>query len=680
MSLHSIHYLMAAICLYIMASCMACSKSSADDSTEKALCDSIVKSQYDTLFINPAKAVENLTRAERLITDSCMFYRIEMYKSLAHLFKGDERRMDSIRQLVAAFCHRQPDSRKANSLRSLYWNHCAVYLLNCGNRDSAIECLKHSLDALTRCDDDNSSGLIHVCINLADAYRQNGDAPQSSRYYRRALALSDSLRIPDSYMNIYSGLGQVYTEIENYDEANKYFERAGKLAHDSASCSDYDRYYFYISYGNSLYFQHRYDDALRAFKAADSIARILDNVEVSFITHINIGEVMLMTHQVDSASLYIYGAKEMFDKMPEDASKRFYMNSLLGDLELHRNNLSDALKYLNLASADSLGAGPRYRALHYKRMESYFSKRNDFRNAYRCKQLAQYFSDSINNEAVRNQIAEFDYRYQQDTARLHSNLIISQKDERMKEMQIQLYTLLIVLIIAASATTLWLMYKRRKRIMGEMKLKTLLYSQRLANMRNRITPHFMFNMLNRDLAISNESVNNLVRLLRLNLEMCDRYTVSLAEEIEFVDAYIDNEKPSLGDNVAYNKHIGVGVDLNSTKIPAMMLHIFVENAVKHGLRSLKGERFLDIDISHSNGATVIKVANNGLKSLSVNATDRTGTGIRVVTQTIQMLNDYNKQKIELGFKTHSFADDTQMVWTVTTKIPDGYNFAPFDVK
>ena len=210
-----------------------------------------------------------------------------------------------------------------------------------------------------------------------------------------------------------------------------------------------------------------------------------------------------------------------------------------------------------------------------------------------------------------------------------------------------------------------------------MQQKSRLFSLRLSNMRNRITPHFMFNMLNNQIATSDDGINNLTRLLRMNLEMCDRYTVTLSEELEFIDSYMNIERLSLGNNFVFNKHIDSRIDPDKTIIPAMMAHIFVENAVKHGLRSLKSDRFLNIDIRRGDDVITISVENNCKKTDSINNSDHTGTGLRIVTQTIQTLNEYNKRKISLNIETRNSDDNTQTIWKVTLSIPDGYNFIPF---
>lgn len=198
---------------------------------------------------------------------------------------------------------------------------------------------------------------------------------------------------------------------------------------------------------------------------------------------------------------------------------------------------------------------------------------------------------------------------------------------------------------------------------------------RLANIRNRISPHFVFNILNRELKGSNPGIENLVQLLRANLQLCDRYTVSLSEELNFVDTYITAESPALGSSFTYSKHIDPDIDTDSIIIPSMMVQIFVENAVKHGLRGYEGKKYLDIAVSNHNGFTKISIENEGNPNTRADASSNTGTGMKVVMQTINLLNERNEQKIDLNIHQHTAPDGTSAIYTVSIMIPHNFDFS-----
>jgi LytS/YehU family sensor histidine kinase len=108
----------------------------------------------------------------------------------------------------------------------------------------------------------------------------------------------------------------------------------------------------------------------------------------------------------------------------------------------------------------------------------------------------------------------------------------------------------------------------------------------------------------------------------------------------------------------------------------MIVQIFAENALKHGLRPIKPEegklRKLTIRVSREQQATLVEVMDNGYGLQS--RTDVTGsqTGSRVVRQTIQMLNDSNKNKITFGIG--NWKQDGESGCRSWILLPDNYNY------
>ena len=125
-------------------------------------------------------------------------------------------------------------------------------------------------------------------------------------------------------------------------------------------------------------------------------------------------------------------------------------------------------------------------------------------------------------------------------------------------------------------------------------MQNAMTSLRLENVRNRISPHFIFNVLNREMNLhkgDKESQNliGLTKLIRRNLELTDCLAVSLADELDFVDTYVKLERQSLGSEFEYRLDLAEQLDLQEMKVPSMLLQIPVENAIKHGLRLKEGK-------------------------------------------------------------------------------------------
>jgi LytS/YehU family sensor histidine kinase len=129
----------------------------------------------------------------------------------------------------------------------------------------------------------------------------------------------------------------------------------------------------------------------------------------------------------------------------------------------------------------------------------------------------------------------------------------------------------------------------------------------LTAIRSQMNPHFLFNSLN--------SVQNLVQqnkgreahlyladfagLIRKVLQNSEKEEVSLAEELEMTEQYLNLEKLRFD----FDFSIGVeqGIDIHNTTVPSMMLQPFAENAVIHGLQNKPENRRLKIEVLKKGG-------------------------------------------------------------------------------
>ena len=85
---------------------------------------------------------------------------------------------------------------------------------------------------------------------------------------------------------------------------------------------------------------------------------------------------------------------------------------------------------------------------------------------------------------------------------------------------------------------------------------------RMENLRSRISPHFTFNVLGREINQFNGSeevkhnLMELVKYLRRSLELTEKLSVSLQDELDFVRTYIELERGRVGEDFCRNNHGG----------------------------------------------------------------------------------------------------------------------------
>jgi two-component system LytT family sensor kinase len=156
----------------------------------------------------------------------------------------------------------------------------------------------------------------------------------------------------------------------------------------------------------------------------------------------------------------------------------------------------------------------------------------------------------------------------------------------------------------------------------------------LAVLRGQMDPHFMFNTLNSiaslvyeqrtDAAVS--MIVGLSEFLRRALEDSHRAQVTLREEVEYLQRYIDIQKVRFGERLRVSIDIPDG--LLTTQVPTLLLQPLVENAIKHGVSKRRSGGEIRVAGMCRDGALRLTVYNDGpwvQEDLAV-ATDGVGLG------------------------------------------------------
>ena len=121
-------------------------------------------------------------------------------------------------------------------------------------------------------------------------------------------------------------------------------------------------------------------------------------------------------------------------------------------------------------------------------------------------------------------------------------------------------------------------------------LVLLAQQAQLQMLRYQINPHFLFNTLNsikalarRDSSLAEIMITELSEFLRYTLKHNDKTVILLEEEIEIVKKYLLLEKIRYENRLSYM----FDIDDRSLKVNVLcfLLQPFVENAIKHGLKS-----------------------------------------------------------------------------------------------
>ena len=144
---------------------------------------------------------------------------------------------------------------------------------------------------------------------------------------------------------------------------------------------------------------------------------------------------------------------------------------------------------------------------------------------------------------------------------------------------------------------------------------------KITSLRSQMNPHFIFNSLNaiKQYIISNEKqnavyyLNKFSKLIRKILTPTSEKEISLAEELETMELYINIENIRFNNEIKFSLEVEKNINLNTIKIPALILQPFLENAIWHGLSSKKGDKSLTIIVEKPNDIFIkISIEDNGI--------------------------------------------------------------------
>lgn len=661
--------------LLILWNCSCVDRHRSHALCEQSLIDSLEVRAQDSLFSNLPYSRSLLRNAMRQAQDSMSYYRLMGLYGKTFFISSD---FDSIlyyNRPVKEYDKRAAACPRWNDVLSDVYNIEGNVWMQLNQPDSAVAYYEKSY--AYRLKGDKAHLLSDICMNLADAHLHRGELAHTASYYRRALFICDSLHLSEhSKFPVYCGLGQTYMDLRDFDLSNHYYELAGQFF-DEMTVSE--KWVYLNNRGNHYYYKKDYQEALVYMRqAAELIADYPQMVFESNLSKVNLGDLYLLTNRLDSAENNLNEGYRYFSEIKNNSAMH-YIETLMIELSLKKGNIARAREMIaRTASTGHVDANML--TIRNQYLQHYYEKAGDYRNAYEYLKRDYQLNDSIRSERIRTRVAELDMRYRQDTIVLRKEMQIQRQAGEVRVLKLSMYIGVLVCLLLAAGTVVIIWYMRKKREFLRERFFQQINRVRMENLRGRISPHFTFNVLGREINQFNgsEEVKNnlmeLVKYLRRSLELTEKLSVSLQDELDFVQSYIRLESGRVGEDFTVSVVVEEGLDAKSIMIPSMIVQIPVENAIKHGLAGKDDEKELTIRISREGKGVRIVICDNGRGYLSqvASSTRGTGTGLKVLYQTIQLLNTKNKnEKIRFNIDNRN---DGQTGTQVSVFIPFHFSY------
>ena len=192
----------------------------------------------------------------------------------------------------------------------------------------------------------------------------------------------------------------------------------------------------------------------------------------------------------------------------------------------------------------------------------------------------------------------------------------------------------------------------RQSELRERESRTLAREAELQLLRMQINPHFLFNSLNSisaltsiDAAAARAMTVALAQFFRQTLALADKDKVALSTEFALCESFLAVEKIRFGTKL--QTRLEAGEEELKAAIPPMILQPLLENAIKHGIRTLTEGGLIEAQAVVRGGWLYLTVENP--MDPDASAQQGTGTGLENIRRRCATLYD-NRARVEWGSK------------------------------
>ena len=156
-----------------------------------------------------------------------------------------------------------------------------------------------------------------------------------------------------------------------------------------------------------------------------------------------------------------------------------------------------------------------------------------------------------------------------------------------------------------------------EKVITEKKLTEL----EMQALKAQINPHFVFNCLNsikgfifdKDFKQADKYLDKFADLMRSTIDNSDASIISLQNEINYLDNYLQLEKLRFEEKFEYKIAVSDDIDKEKCFVPAMLLQPYVENAIRHGIRFLENKKGqININVFAQDNFLVCEIDDNGI--------------------------------------------------------------------
>lgn len=544
----------------------------------------------------------------------------------------------------------------------------------------AIEIHKQALETAKQAN--NIEFQVFSLNMLGVDFRKKQNLRTALDYNQAALTLAESIKNPSlgfrrSIAVSHNSMGNIYLTLKQYNFAIQQFNKS-QIIEKSIN----NKLGLAINYQNIGYAKDRQgktEEALQFFERSLVINKKRHDKFGQVICNNNIANIYIKQGKYNKALQLIETNLPVAKKVGNKSHiASTYLNlgwaqTKLKKYTIAEKNILQGLSFVKKYDSESLSEGYSY--LYELNIE-----KNNFEEALKYYKLAEEFDEKVSTEINVQYVNDLILKY--DSEQKNNKIKNLAKQNEIAKLQLTKNKILWSIsfgLLALLGVVFYFLY-RNKLLRNEKKIITLEQDA----LRSQMNPHFIFNSLNsiKLYIIDNEKenavyyLNKFSKLIRQILVATHEKEITLAEEIETMELYLNIENIRFNNEIETSITVDENLNVNTIKIPPLILQPFIENAIWHGLSLRKENKKLNITVKKFGNTHVdIVILDNGIgrkRSAEIKEKKRykkSSIGIQLTKERLQNFCKDYKNNCSLGFVDLYNADNEANGTKVILKIP-----------
>ena len=502
----------------------------------------------------------------------------------------------------------------------------------------------------------NTKMLFDVYYRIAWIYGVKYDYINQLKTYDEIKEYSKKVGMIDNLARAYIEISTIYQKLNDFTRESEYLKKYFEISKDQDTIYYNDSYHYRM--GEIQYFNENYSEAIKEYIEALKYYKD-ENTSIIIFTHLRIAFMHYLNKDLDKS---LIGYEKVLNMSEETGFSSYLINAYgnLGNIFRDKEDYEKADEYYQKAINTGKEINDVYNLWWiYDDIRKMHISKKDYKQAFEYNilydDIGKEFRDNLlYQERMEGRTKYIEYKNQED---------LKEIAQKLKTSRILFYALLILVFLLSVIGFLLFRQSRlrTKQRIAAMSHKISEITQK--NLRQQMNPHFIFNTLNsiqyymfrNDKIATNKYLTKFSSLMRKTLENSEHTSISVKEEIDALELYLQLESVRFKGKFDYIINIDENIDSLVHKVPTLLIQPFVENSICHGINHMDGKGHIVVDLTLDGDVINCVIEDNGVgrkKAMEIknkNGESHSSFGTNITENRLKLVSSLYSKDLQLSY-------------------------------